>query len=124
MSDADGASTGASTSSASTVDAAGSLRRTIDAFNALGLASRTFRGLAATARFSRMAVDAGQPHAPSGEGEGGDAVGIEIGRALILEGPTGWESWSPVCTQCWPSQDSKLDETNRVFVLHTVLFVN
>lgn len=82
MGDADADADGARTSP---IDAAGSLSRAIDAFDALGLTSRTFRGLAATAGFSRVAVDAGQSDPTSREGKGGD-VGIGIRRALILKG--------------------------------------
>ena len=60
MGDADADADGARTSP---IDAAGSLSRAIDAFDALGLTSGAFRHLAAAPSFPGMAIDACQSHA-------------------------------------------------------------
>lgn len=68
------------------VNGGGPLRGTIDALDALGLTPRALGGLAGASRLSRVAVGAGQSHAPPRQTQGGDAVAIGMRRGCVLEG--------------------------------------
>lgn len=68
-----------------TADTSRPLRRAVDTLDTLRLTSRTFRGLASTPCFPRVAVRAGQPHASSRQTEGSDAVRVGMWRSGVLE---------------------------------------